>query len=248
MVTAGPPTIGQLRELINQAESDETRRMRIFADKWTARAHVVSGLTDQVLEFALSEWDQLCGASVLDYGCGTLPYRSVFDLSGAMLVAADIGNNSYAQLHLASDGMVPSDERSFDYVVSFQVLEHVPEPGIYLNEAYRVLKPGGKLFLTTHGVWPFHPTPGDFHRWTRSGLIHALETSGFRIVKTGQVLNEYAALLQAMVMNASYRGRLGAFSQLKHLVANACIYLLNKFDKGAQELPSVLSILGEKSK
>ncbi len=246
MDTAGPLTIGQLRRLIDQAENDGARRTRLFADNWMPRAHVVNGLTDQVLEFALSEWQRLQGASVLDYGCGTLPYRTIFELAGASVVAADIGDNPQSHLHLTCDGKLPSAEHSFDYVVSFQVLEHVPEPGIYLHEAYRVLKPGGKLFLTTHGIWPFHPTPGDFHRWTRSGLILALETTGFRIIKTGQVLNEYAALLQAMVMNASYRGRLGMFSQLIHAIANICILVINKFDKDAKELPSVLSAIGEK--
>jgi len=246
MHTAGPLTIGQLRKLIDHAERDEERRRRLFAGAWIPRAHVVNGLTDQVLAFAVSEWEKLSGATILDYGCGTLPYRSIFECSGAMVVAADIGDNPLAHLHLADDGTLPSDDRSFDYVVSFQVLEHVHEPSRYLDEAYRVLKPGGRLFLTTHGVWPFHPTPGDFHRWTRSGLHRAMETAGFRVVNTGHVLNEYAALLQAMMMNACYRGRLGRFDRLTHLIGNALISCLNNFDQGAQELPSVLSVLGEK--
>lgn len=246
MHIAGPPTIGQLRKQIDLAEHDRVRRSRLFANASMPRAHVVNGLTDQVLAFAVSEWEHLHGAAVLDYGCGTLPYQAIFGLSGARVVAADIGENAHADLHLAEDGVLPSEDRSFDYVVSFQVLEHVPNPDIYLSEAFRVLKPGGSLFLTTHGVWPFHPTPGDFHRWTRSGLKLAMETAGFTVVNTGHVLNEHAALFQALVMNASYRGRLGRFDGLTHVVANVVIALLNMFDHGEQELPSVLSVLGEK--
>lgn len=246
MDTAGAPTIGQLRELIDIAERDVTRRRRLFAGIWTSRANVVNGLTNQVLGFAVSEWERLRGATVLDYGCGTLPYQTVFNLSGALMTAADIGENPQANLKLICDGKLPVDGQNFDYVVSFQVLEHVTDPSFYLSEAYRVLKPGGKLFLTTHGVWPFHPTPGDFHRWTRSGLTLALEKAGFRIARTGRVLNEYAALFQAIVVNASYRGRLGKLDSLVHFLANNMVSILDRFDQGANELPSVLSVVGEK--
>ncbi len=38
---------------------------------------------------------------------------------------------------------------TFDYIVTFQVIEHIADDNAFLKEAYRVLKPGGKLFLTT---------------------------------------------------------------------------------------------------
>jgi 2-polyprenyl-3-methyl-5-hydroxy-6-metoxy-1,4-benzoquinol methylase len=37
----------------------------------------------------------------------------------------------------------------FDYVVTFQVIEHIENDDFFLAEAARVLKPGGKLYLTT---------------------------------------------------------------------------------------------------
>lgn len=38
---------------------------------------------------------------------------------------------------------------SFDFVISFQVIEHINDDAFFLREIHRVLKPGGKLFLTT---------------------------------------------------------------------------------------------------
>lgn len=40
-------------------------------------------------------------------------------------------------------------DNTFDYAVSFQVIEHIEDDVTFLKEIYRVLKPGGKLILTT---------------------------------------------------------------------------------------------------
>jgi len=40
-------------------------------------------------------------------------------------------------------------DRSFDTVVSFQVIEHIEDDRLFLNEIFRVLKPGGMALLTT---------------------------------------------------------------------------------------------------
>ena len=41
------------------------------------------------------------------------------------------------------------EENSVDYVVSFQVMEHIQDDNSFLKEIYRVLKPGGSVILTT---------------------------------------------------------------------------------------------------
>lgn len=40
-------------------------------------------------------------------------------------------------------------DNSFDFAVSFQVIEHIEDDVTFLKEIYRVLKPGGDLILTT---------------------------------------------------------------------------------------------------
>lgn len=44
---------------------------------------------------------------------------------------------------------IPFKDNFFDLVISTEVLEHVNDPDIFLREIYRVLKPNGKLLLTT---------------------------------------------------------------------------------------------------
>ena len=41
------------------------------------------------------------------------------------------------------------EDNSIDFVVTFQVIEHIKDDKMFLKEIYRVLKPGGKVILTT---------------------------------------------------------------------------------------------------
>lgn len=41
------------------------------------------------------------------------------------------------------------ESNAFDFVISFQVIEHIQDDNAYVREVHRVLKPGGKFILTT---------------------------------------------------------------------------------------------------
>ncbi|MGB3443780.1 MAG: class I SAM-dependent methyltransferase [Actinophytocola sp.] len=119
----------------------------------------------------------------LDYGAGTSPYRELF--TTAELQTADIpGGESYPADHaLDRDGRCPVPDGTFDGVLSTQVLEHVTDADAYLREAYRLVRPGGRLVLSTHGVWEEHGGQ-DLWRWTADGLALQAERAGFDVDRT----------------------------------------------------------------
>jgi len=43
-------------------------------------------------------------------------------------------------------------EDSFDYIISFQVIEHIKHDRLFLEEIYRILKPGGTAIITTPNI------------------------------------------------------------------------------------------------
>jgi SAM-dependent methyltransferase len=210
------------------------------------RAKVVDALTNRILEFAISEWNNLQGAKVLDYGCGIMPYAKAFELAGAEVVGADIAGNAEAQVTIPPAGPLPLADSGFDFVVSFQVLEHVPLPQLYLSEALRVLKPGGKIFLTTHGTWPYHPTPGDYRRWTVEGLALELTQAGFRELEIKPILNEYSAGIQSLAMTAEYHGAYRPLLPLTHFLTHILINILENIVSTKPQIPGVICIKGLK--
>lgn len=51
-----------------------------------------------------------------------------------------------------------------------------------------VLKPGGSLILSTHGIWRYPPDPGDYWRWTIDGLRLEISRAGFDVLRTYSIL------------------------------------------------------------
>lgn len=144
------------------------------------------------------------GGRVLDYGCADMPYRSFFG-PDVEYVGADLVGNERAAVALLPDGSVPVDDESFDAVLSTQVLEHVQDPRLYLAECFRVLRPGGRLLLSTHGIFAYHPDPVDLWRWTCEGLRLDVQRPGFQIVRFEGVIGLAATGLQLFQDAVSYR-------------------------------------------
>jgi SAM-dependent methyltransferase len=117
------------------------------------------------------------GSRVLDYGCAERPYRHLFG-TGVDYTGADLDGNAAADLQLNDDGTVPLAGAQFDLILSTQVLEHVADPNLYVSECHRLLKPGGALVVTTHGIMHYHPDPEDYWRWTSAGLKSLLTQAG----------------------------------------------------------------------
>jgi SAM-dependent methyltransferase len=139
---------------------------------------------------------------VLDYGCADLPYRHFFPPE-TDYVAADLPGNEVATLLLNPDGTVPADAGTFDALMSTQVLEHVPDPALYLSECFRVLRPGGRMLVSTHGTFVYHPDPDDYWRWTCAGLQKVLRDAGFDIVRFEGIIGLLPTGIQ-LVQDALY--------------------------------------------
>ncbi|WP_298199677.1 class I SAM-dependent methyltransferase [Novosphingobium sp.] len=148
-------------------------RPRIWDTDWLILRQLAAGL-----QRALAT-QVPAGSTIVDLGCGDMPYRDTVEAMGYRYRGADIvpGND----LLIGPDGRVDLADHAVDAVLSVQVLEHVPDLPAYLAEARRLMSDEGVLILSTHGTWLYHPHPEDHWRWTRTGLEKTLTQNGFRV-------------------------------------------------------------------
>lgn len=118
---------------------------------------------------------------ILDIGCGNKPYLPFFADSAGSYWGVDAVDGPLVDSVAVAEEL-PFDDAEFDVILCTQVLEHVDDPVRVLSEIYRVLAPGGVVFLSTHGVFLYHPDPPtsdrDYWRWTHSGLLRIMRQSG----------------------------------------------------------------------
>jgi SAM-dependent methyltransferase len=186
-------------------------------------------LANQVCLFSRNH--ELSNRTVLDLGCGSMPYKAMFTSRGARYVGADIDGSP--DLLIDAGGTVPLADESVDFVVSFQVLEHVRSVSAYLSTTRRVLRSGGRLFLSTHGVWPYHPHPTDYWRWTRDGLRVILEDAGFTIDRMAALCGPAAWI--AMFPMLAFRKALGPVWPLlapANLIVNGLAWAADRITPG----------------
>lgn len=62
---------------------------------------------------------------------------------------------------------IPLPDASVDAVICSSVLEHVRDPLQAMREIYRILKPGGVLFLYVPSIYPYHARAGHYPDYWR---------------------------------------------------------------------------------
>jgi SAM-dependent methyltransferase len=153
---------------------------------------------------------------ILDGGCGLGDWTVFLTDRGFKVVGMDISERTIARLQarfpgcqfargdIRATGLAPA---SFDAYLSWGTFEHFENgPGDCIAEAYRVLKPGGLLWVTvpfqnwrlllreasprykwyqSYDLEPGYPWPMRFYQWrfTKADLRQELEMRGFKMLQ-----------------------------------------------------------------
>lgn len=183
---------------------------RLSPPFWQHDAYTLNRLADALRAEINRLASSLQGAGTrraVDLGAGSAPYRPLVESRGFDYVACDLDDDAPVRIEAGSP--VPLPACCAALVLSLQVLEHVWDLDWYLGEARRLLQDDGRLVLSTHGTWLFHPHPTDFRRWTRSGLEAELRQRGFEPERT-------VALVGPLAWTTQFRA-IGLHHALKRL-------------------------------
>ena len=147
------------------ARASELHKFGALANRWwdaDGPQKALHALNPVRLRYVAERVD-LAGAKVLDVGCGGGLLSEALAVAGARVTAIDLAPEliEVAKLHQLEAGL-DIDYRlqpvetlaeelpaAFDAVTCMERLEHVPDPGSIVKACARLLKPGGRLFLST---------------------------------------------------------------------------------------------------
>ncbi len=125
----------------------------------------------------------LCG-QILDIGGAVRGshYRFLDVDTNAVFKIADITMKKGVDFTLdITKEQVPLPEKSQDFILMFNILEHLYEHQYVLSEVRRLLLPGGKLIGTIPFLINVHPDPHDYIRFTKEALEHLFTENGFSV-------------------------------------------------------------------
>jgi SAM-dependent methyltransferase len=151
--------------------------------------------------------DQLGKASapLLDLGCGNKPYKEYYP--PGEVVGADVSQSSLGcvDVIIQPNGPLPFADGSFESILCTQVLEHVEDPHLLIQETCRVLRPGGKMILTCPFIWELHERPHDFLRFSEYWLTKYLTEAGFEVEALHRQGGDLATVGQLICLSLAVR-------------------------------------------
>lgn len=155
---------------------------------------------------------------LLDVGCGDKPYEAIFrpfvesylGIEHEAAYAATNASSRTVKADLLYDGdRLPFEDKTFDTVLSVQVLEHTPRPAKLVCEMARVLRDDGILIISVPFSFRLHEEPHDYLRFTPHILRELCENAGLTIDEVlprgslwslvAQKLNSYLGLRVARI-------------------------------------------------
>lgn len=105
---------------------------------------------------------------------------------------------------------LPIKSETIDTIVCTGVLEHVSDPLKAVDEIYKTLKIGGRVFIETPFIQTIHAAPKDFSRWTPEGLKKLM--SAFEVKRVNVVAGPASALAwqfqETMAMLFSFNNKM----------------------------------------
>jgi SAM-dependent methyltransferase len=185
------------------------------------------------------------GGKILDVGCGTGEWLSFMrDLGWAVegvefdAAAADVAKQRGITVRCGSLRQQNLPAASYDAITLNHVIEHVPDPIETLSECRRLLKPGGRLVISTpnsaslsHRIfgpnWRGLEPPRHLHVFSMDCLRNALEKAGF---KTVRLIPEVASsvIYESVLLRRGGTGDPAAAH--RNLPARAIAWLFNRLE------------------
>ncbi len=151
---------------------------------------------------------------MLDLGCGEAVHKQVAEHAGFEWVGLDY-DSQQAQI-LGDAQALPFKDSSFEFILCLTVIQYLRFPFVMIEEARRVLKPGGTLIGTVPFLEPSHGV--SYYHYTHLGVYNLLKHAGFTVERVAPIETWSALKAQASM---------GMFYGMPRRLAQAIVYPLD---------------------
>lgn len=198
--------------------------------------------TEKVIRYLL----KYVNGKTLDFGAGSAKYKQIIKEKTKEYLAFDMFPGP--DIDVVGDVLKTSfPEGSFDTIISTQVLEHVEKPWMMVKEIKRILKKDGICILTAPFINPSHNDPGDYFRYTTSGVKSLFRNENFEIIECdsyGQLFTVLSGFIKFSFFNPYKKPKKGSYIINNFLLKIA--KFLNKFTKNRIIYDSVYVVAKKK--
>ncbi|MEZ4739742.1 MAG: class I SAM-dependent methyltransferase [Flavobacteriales bacterium] len=125
---------------------------------------------------------------MLDCGCGPVPYHELYAERTTSNICMDYSGSVHGlalldvEVDLNAPGPLPFSDGQFDSVLMSDMIVHITRPANLMNEINRVLKPGGKVVLTSPFIYWMGEYPHEYYHPSEFALRHLAENAGFEVL------------------------------------------------------------------
>ncbi len=151
----------------------------------------------------LSLYTPQLNGMLMDFGCGSKPYKNLFEVEKYIGVDYNSSGHSHEneEIDVLYDGKtLPFENNYFDAVFSSEVFEHIFNLEEMIPEIKRVMKTGAKILITCPFAISEHEIPNDYARYTSFALKHLFEKNGFVVLAHEKAGNYVETVFQLWIM------------------------------------------------
>lgn len=173
-----------------EAIEKEIKKPNLFSKcKNTIRKFILNDFRSQSSQEAMKKLFKNCCESSVSIAIGGGPKRH-------HPLLTNLNMNAFVNVDIVADAHVlPYADESVDVIYCEAVLEHLYDPASAVAEMFRCIKKGGKLFVCTPFMQPYHGYPHHYQNFTLTGQRYLFERHNFNILESGTCVGPTYAIV-----------------------------------------------------
>ena len=126
-------------------------------------------------------------------------YLNLSNVNNIVFIDYFSKDKSMVDINLEEKFSIP--DNSYDFILSFNILEHIYNSQLFIQESYRVLKHQGEMHIMVPFLWRYHADPYDYFRFTHEALEKLMMDNGFKDIKISVTGSGPFKVMSSMIAN-----------------------------------------------